>query len=543
MYNFIDVNEVQEGTSLPSEALKINGEYIENLIEGYRTLHVSGREALSPEIELYNTGVRDGSTMKYKRFPERSIIVTYQLIAKSNEAFRNAYNALGRILNVKDAQLIFNDESDKFFIGTPSAIGEVEAGTNSVVGEFELLCADPFKYSLMEYTAEPLEDGSFAINYNGTYKSYPKLVAEFYKENEVSADGNSTIAPTGNGDCGYVSFFNDKAKIIQLGDPDEADTEEVPASQTLMNQTFLTNVSWGTGAKKLWTVNTGIDIPANPLHIGTVAMLESGEKANGMVGTHYMACNGHGTAANKWHGASITRNIGADAAGDVGAKDFLLTFKHKMSIGSGSGDTAQYGRFCVFLLDAEDNIVIGADIHKYRAGKKGAIAFYVGNTHVKGVEIDLSYGNKYLGHGNTTSYMRKTGNEFVFNMCGHRYSFTNNEWKEKVATKVLVFFGTYSNFRPLTHNGLFWVKLDKHNCDTYADVPNKFSANDVLEADCRTGEILLNGTPSPELGAMGNDWEEFVLENGLNQIDTSYSKWIQTGYEPDFKVKYREVFL
>ena len=40
---------------LPSEAMQINGEYLEELIPGYRTLSVSGREALSPEIESYHT--------------------------------------------------------------------------------------------------------------------------------------------------------------------------------------------------------------------------------------------------------------------------------------------------------------------------------------------------------------------------------------------------------------------------------------------------------------------------------------------------------
>ena len=56
MYEFRDVNEYSEGTKLPSEALKINGEYIENLITGYRTLTVSGREALSPELNYFETG-------------------------------------------------------------------------------------------------------------------------------------------------------------------------------------------------------------------------------------------------------------------------------------------------------------------------------------------------------------------------------------------------------------------------------------------------------------------------------------------------------
>ena len=120
MYDFIDINEVSEGAILPSEALKINGEYIENIVQGYRTLAVQGREALSPEVSTIETGIRDGSKVQNKRFPARTIIVTYQLSAKSNEAFRDAYNALAQILNVDEAELVFNDEPDKFFVGTPS---------------------------------------------------------------------------------------------------------------------------------------------------------------------------------------------------------------------------------------------------------------------------------------------------------------------------------------------------------------------------------------------------------------------------------------
>ena len=204
MYNFIDVNEASENVILSSEALKINGSYIEDQIYGYRTLHVSGREALSPELETFETGVRDGSTLKSKRFPARTIIVTYQLIAESSEEFRNAYNQLAAILNVEDAELIFNDEPDKFFVGTPSVIGEVEPGRNAVVGEFEILCVDPFKYSVIEYEAEPeLDESSILIDYNGTYKAYPTLEAEFFGEDrlasasrEISKLHNQTINGT-----------------------------------------------------------------------------------------------------------------------------------------------------------------------------------------------------------------------------------------------------------------------------------------------------------------------------------------------------------
>ena len=75
------------------------------------------------------------------------------------------------------------------------------------------------------------------------------------------------------------------------------------------------------------------------------------------------------------------------------------------------------------------------------------------------------------------------------------------------------------------------------------DIPNKFSADDVVEADCKNAEILLNGTPAPSLGALGNDWEDFYLTPGLNQIGIAYSEWVSAECAPQFKVKYREVFL
>ena len=64
MYTFVDVNEFSEGAILPSEAFTINGKYIENQIDGYRTLNVSGREALSPDVACNTSGIRDGDILK-----------------------------------------------------------------------------------------------------------------------------------------------------------------------------------------------------------------------------------------------------------------------------------------------------------------------------------------------------------------------------------------------------------------------------------------------------------------------------------------------
>lgn len=687
MYNFIDTTKASVGTNLPSEALKINGEYIENLIAGYRTLTVSGRESLSPELEAYETGVRDGSKLKNKRYPARTIIVKYQLIAESNEAFREAYNKLGRILDVEDAELIFNDENDKFYIGTPSYIGEVEAGKNAVIGEIEFFCADPFKYSVVEYTATPWADdtSSILIDYKGTYKAYPILQAEFYGEDEAGEDGESEVTLTGNGDCGYVAFFNESEKIVQLGNPDEKDGESVEKAQTLTNQTFLSTTAWGTTAKKLWAVNTGV-VNGSVQKVGNVAMkasaypvetsatLTSGTLLNnkrsdggaplfyytvtakttnrtetsvkvnvtitaslgsstsyfgygyslaaslyiggawhnvtlkttkdwwegktahstnlavtvtglsatttaltgikfkayrpdGVGGTagilsetacsnlavsqysaatasgYYLSASSYGSGSG-WHGPTITRTITADATGEVGASNFVFTYKHKLAMASGV--TSQLGAFQMHLSDANGKIVAGVHIFKNAGGKNGTLAYYVNGVQVYKVAVDLSYKNSFMGSDEKdvkTSTITKSGANITFNIAGSKKTFTDTTIVNTKVVKITFSFEQYGTSAALTYNGLYWAKFVKNNCDTWRDVPNKFSANDVVEANCRNGQIYLNGLASPELGALGNDWEEFYLTTGLNQIGISYSDWVKDAYKPNFKVIYREVFL
>ena len=684
MYQFRDVMEITEGVSLPSEALKINGEFIENQITGYRTLTVEGREALSPEVSTYETGLRDGSTMKGKRYPARTIRVTYQLIANTNEEFREAYNKLASILNVTDAELIFNDETDKYFIGTPALIGEVTPGRNCVVGEFEILCLDPFKYSVMEYEAKPADgDTSILIDYHGTYKSFPTLHAEFYQEDEASEDGETETPLTGNGDCGYVAFFNEDKKIIQIGDPGEADGENLASSQTLLNQTYDKSSSWGTAAKSLWGLNrskitandvaqtgnvkmgvaryttpvtttgsqtllyttsevdrpyfiydvcatvknrtinsvevafvikttlkntssyygTGLSldyalrlgdvdysfsgwlkkkddywrgiewhtktitkkvpVSQSTTKIGNITFTVTPDSSLGQAGTlsevkckdlsipayiapepvEYNLCPSDYGTGSKWHGPSITRTLPADAAGEVGATNFSLSYTQKMSIGTGSIVSGQLGAFHVFVVSGSGSsgkIIAGANIYKLNSGNSVSLRFYVNGAVKETITIKT---NNMTFDSPKTSTITKYGSKISFNIFGITKSYNVAALATTAATEVTFAFLQYGKNPALEFNGLKWVKFVKNNCDTWKDVKNKFSANDVLEADCKTGAILLNENDTPALGALGNDWEEFCLTPGINQIGFAYSEWVGPAYAPAIKVKYREVFL
>ena len=555
MYNFVDTNGYAEGTALPSEALKINGAYLENKVTGYRTLYVKGREMLAPDIETYETGVRDGSTLQSKRLPARTITVGYQLIASSAEAFRAAFNALNAALDVEEAELIFADELDKFFIGTPFGRGDIPAGRNAVTGEFDILCVDPFKYSVQEYEATPtLDDGTtFVIQYNGTYRSYPTLVAEFADEDDDTSGGL-----TGNGDCGYVAFLSDDAAIIQLGDPDEPDTENYAKSQTLTKQIFT---SYNATVAAKWPINTGRTSSSAVTATGTVVVGKDAENIRMLVANSY----GTGT---EWHGPSITRTIPADASGHVGAKNFRLSYKQRMCMGQGKKDTKQRGLFQCLLVNvngSERTIVAGLSVNKNKTGKQALLKLYVNGKTVHTQYIDLTYHNKYFGYKKVvtekikkkgkvikkkriiqpvlSSTIQKYGKTVTFNIGGIKKAFKVSAIANTEVHEITFLMGKYASVTPLTYNGLFWAKFISDSCAAFRDIPNKFSAGDVVEADCEDGEIYLNDARAPELGALGNDWETFYLEPGANQIGVVWSDWVPAGSAPNCKIRYREVFL
>lgn len=58
-------------TKLPKRAMNINGSFLEELIPGYQTLDVEGRELFETANEYAQLGIRDGERHIYNRIPSR----------------------------------------------------------------------------------------------------------------------------------------------------------------------------------------------------------------------------------------------------------------------------------------------------------------------------------------------------------------------------------------------------------------------------------------------------------------------------------------
>lgn len=568
MYSFKDTTDHSTPLkALPAEAVMINGTYLENLIDGYRTLYVKGRESLSPEIEIGEVGVRDGAYLKNRRFPARILTIGYQIVANSTAEFNTAFQTLNHALNTADAEIIFADETDKYLIGTPSGFDEVPAGQLSVKSEFTITCTDPFKYSVTEHEVTPTaDDGStFVINYQGTYPTYPVLQTDFY---------TSDTEDDTNGNCGFVAFTTQNEDVLQFGyiaDPDEvnAEVEQLVSStktvytktKTLINNTFKNLNGWTAGAG----------------YTGSIYYYDNGTPATGFFGSgtdkyYYTAGFGSGS---QWHGSSIRKPIPNDHGNPstTGAVNWKLHGTLRFAP-SGTAKTAdkQTGRITIAVLSSNGRALAGICITKKKGSSKGTIQFIVNNKTVKTYKnVDLSHYNKHFGYKKKRKSKRpcnydiaKKGAKFTFNAGGKTFSYKLSSIKDVVATHVSMYIAKWGDTPAVSWLGVsscqFTSTSVKKTKTTQTveeltediEVQNAFTTNDVLVCDCSDGSIRLmnayateevNGGLHPELGALGNDWETFVLTRGENQIGTMYSDWVEDTYKPTFTLRYRERYL
>lgn len=227
LYNFTDTKKAPD-RKLSGEAFTINGERLESIVQGFRTLYVKGREAMTANVETVDAGRAHGSKFAYKKYPERIITVGFQVLANNNDEFRQAFNQLADALNVEQAQFIFDDEPDKYFIGTPAEISEIEAGRNKVTGEFSIVCADPLKYAVQE---KVVTTKNTDIYYDGT------VPADYIIEGKAAANANIRWLAFGMNDnsivLGDIEAANDTTKYAKLEQDLNVGTLSVTTYETM----------------------------------------------------------------------------------------------------------------------------------------------------------------------------------------------------------------------------------------------------------------------------------------------------------------------
>ena len=574
MYQFRDTTDHSAITpALPAEAVSINGVYIENILDGYRTLYTKGRESLGAELNTYEVGTSDGERYFGRRYPARTITVGFQLTADTPEDFRDRFTDLNNILSLDEADFIFNDETDKFFAGVPIMDASPEAGQLSVKGEWKIHCAYPFKRSVepVELTSDEdaVIDGNtatFQINYTGSAPSRPLLVADFQSGEEGGAYDE-------DGDCGFVAFLDEDENIIQLGNPDILDTDATNRNETIVNKYFSSLGGFVTSGGYVWKSRavTGTISCANGTDIYW---------AGGKGQTVMYAKPSYGTGSN-WKGATLRY--------EAEATDFEVNLIHRMAVHTAS----QTGCFECSVRNGSV-ITAGFVIDKLSSGTQGVVNYIINNKVVGKDNIDLCYYNTNFGYCKRTSVWvnqsykvkvkkpkkvnGKTKSVYTWESRVRKvqtYRYTQSNLNSKIrksngvvtfkignlpqrnfnasavegvtSTSIQMYMGTLGT--PLHTNMVRACCFRRLKGIPFEEQSNVFTAGDIVEADCNDATVCLyredtvGGVLAPMYGAFGNDWENFTLTTGENVIRAVWSDWVNANYKPKIKIIYNEVYI
>ena len=535
-------------SDLPKEAVKINGQYLEDVIDGYYTITTTGRETLSVELDSYSIGTSDGETIKGSRYPAREIAVEFMLEGTSLENFRDRMEHLNNLLSLDEADFIFNDESDRFYTGRAVIQSDVNKFLNGMRGKYVIRCSYPFKRSV-DTTVLSSNDASgvsvgansatFTFNYLGTHPARPILRAEF-----AAAKSNGDYSE--DGDCGFVAFLDDQENIIQLGNPEVVDVDQYSKNDTLINSEFSALTAW------------------------TASNVSAGQITDTYWG------NGAGQTQKYAKPSSSPASLSRSTAGAV---DYEFDIVHRLCVSA----AAQTGKFEA-LAKNNGTIIVGIKIEKTGNGTSGVVS-YILNGKVVGTDtIDLSYYNTHFGFCNRTAvyttqtyYVTKKVKKKkkkvkqtrkVQSGWNYTQSNLNSGWTKDggVVTfsvgnlpdrtfKCSDIANTASIDVVLNYEGDINTNA-VHSCSMiakagvpFAEIPNVFTAGDIVEADCNSANVVLyragsaEGHLEPQYGALGNDWEDFELKPGQNVIRAVWSDWVNQSYKPVIQIVFNEVYL
>lgn len=503
MYEFVDpIKTADDSQTRSAESLCFDGIWLEDEIPEFRVLSVTGRELLGGEVTESEEEQDYGVAYQRMKRPPRNIKVRYKVTAESSEQFRSVYNSINAVLQNPQRKLIFNDEPDKYFIGTLADVEEVTPGVNITSGELTFRCSDPRKYSLAE----------------SVFKSYAdqdgQPVMTILNNGTLPVPIDFTITHTDEN--GYISI-SDGIHSLEYGDRIEADEEErILSAYAVRNWQRFDTPSFEDNA---YTVQSDVNT--------------AGQWATDQDGLLYPYSYGEFASGKKWRGVSRAYNLTKPTA-----LPNMQNWEADWCIYHSYSKNSQRGLQWFGVLNADNAMICGVKIIKDQQNSLWtSVQFWVrGLGYCKTIST-TSVGTDIAKDGRHIK-ITKAGDTFTFRYAGQDYSFVAPELTEMEAARQ--YFSAYAmdaaanqmNFRI---QGV-WFRVDS---SYMYDLPNRFSEGSVCEINGATQEFSVNDSYRPEDELLGSEY--FMAEPGITRLTFGFSSFCQE--KPQVTARIREGWL
>ena len=201
----------------PSDNMSINGTPVNEIVDGYRQLSVSGRGLIGQEVKTTSIAGRRGVWIEEISEPSRVLEIKYQLEASTSEELREKFDKLNLFLRTTNSsnllEVTFKDEPNFTYFAIFSGADNFEENSKSIVSRFSLLVPDGYKKSRLKGSVGQIE-------LTGAFEVMPeKIVVTTTKTTNVVriTNGRQTISFTGAYDANQeitILFETEEVKAL-----------------------------------------------------------------------------------------------------------------------------------------------------------------------------------------------------------------------------------------------------------------------------------------------------------------------------------------
>lgn len=484
---------------IPSEALKIDGKYLEGLIDGYQTLTVDGRESIDQDLDVAAKLFLPGDEYFGRRQKSRTITIKFRLKASSAVELQSKIDKLKGLVSFEDKQISFEDDPNKSYIATLKTFEDPPPGKLTVVGSFTLYCKDPRKLAVI---TQPV-----------TFRK----ISNYQYEVEINNQGTVPVAVDYRiklkKESGYIGIVSEYG-AMEFGNPTEVDGEHYQASKTLLNTSDFSEFQ---------TVHTANAENGNKATNGTLQVAQ-------LNGCNFLRIKDFGNGIS-YKGGMFEHNF------SEGAKNWYCYFNEVFWAGL-MGQTAASA---INIVGANNILIASYIVEKFDASGNLAYATFRVGDGTAGVTpgrlwMQIPFTSSHLDQDNPFNMLRghsdflKEEDQIHFYWWGSRKVLRVPELRDVEAKKMQIYIGQYANRNTVagsddmvTHVGYRNVLFNKNNVTFYKDVPNRYPAGSEIIVSGKEGRFYRDGMKMPQEEVWGTDY--FKVPPGKTKVQLIVSSF------------------
>lgn len=515
---------------------------LEDLLPGFLTESVSGREGYSKEISETSIGKRYGATYDYAQGETRDLKIKFSIATEQNNYTALCDKLKSILMNTYQSDypqlgLIFTDDPSCYYLGTTSSIEISQLNTagsdyTSAKGTITFHCSDPYKHATVPkaVTVTTTESNDHVI--------------EMTLENKGNVPTPVSIETTFASETGYIGFSLCNT-YYQVGNPQEQNQETRQKSV----QVFDNHMN----EQHDWVLNDGAVFPPQHGSDGTAGIGWADANGScrfiwdqGVIDSNglkegFVEPTGYGSGSF-WHGIAMTKTLPA-IEGQYPYNwscQWRFDFNEDTNWDKRHWNGQGVGHNSMTFSDANGAVICSIGFEDTTDASINSNMFItIGNKRV--------FDERFKGTAYYVSITKNMKRDAGSVVCVDKYgSYINIRFRNVNVTyalsnlnqlrKITWYGAALKSYLPMANNNFRAMNFTMHNVNYVVDVPNYFQRGYTLYIDGENDKNYVNGALNWDRVDVAS--RPLMLLPGKHTLRIAVSSFATT--LPTVKATYRE---